>query len=80
MVIKHNVKSPVTMDYNAASVVPTRYVVYRAVKSIASVGSSIGLQYGLITVDYRKYVVVRHMQNNGTWSQWETLRLRKVVL
>lgn len=72
--VKHSSKSPVTLDYHANSVTPARYVVYRKVTGTYRL-DSFGIEFGVVTVDNMQHCVVRHVQSNGQWSQWESLTL-----
>jgi hypothetical protein len=83
--VKHSVKSPVTMDYRANSVVPTRYIVYRKVTDCYRL-DSFGIEFGIVTVDNVKHCVIRRLTykiiyagivtiHTAQWSQWESIKL-----
>ena len=64
-------KHPVTIWYNGHGVVPNRQIIYRNPTLSISMP---GREYGVITYNKRRVVVVRKVEN-GRWSQWEALTL-----
>lgn len=70
MTIKHSKLSPITVDYRANTVIPTRHVIYRKVKVIRSMP-----HIGIITLEGRKIVVTRKLQANNCYTAWEVYRV-----
>lgn len=72
--IRHSIKSPITMDYNATGVIPHRLVIYRKVKLFGCCANW-QYQYGLILVDGVKRLVMRKMAPQGGYTQWELVKI-----
>jgi len=65
-------KHPVTIWYNGHGVVPNRQIIYRTPTLSISMP---GREYGVITYNKRRVVVIRNRESTGRWSQWEALTL-----
>lgn len=72
--IRASNKYPITAQYNASGVIPYRMVIYRAVRlARVTLGSSLGIRYGFITLEGETRIVKSKMQSSGLYGQWELI-------